>query len=256
MLRLGRSIQRRKPAVRLDLLVAACAAACLWPACGQGREEGAFQSLETMIGNSGYVAIATIEKKSPKLYADGWVEYRCRFLYWLKRPSPLPKQEGALLKQEEASAAATQVAPVPLYTLDEMPFEEEDVLLVDSHEKSYHRLLEAAPIAQRAQDFEPPLYNTYVLLFLNKNDDGKGYVTVGTRHSILPVSPLLDISRLPSEPHRIRMDLAPAQSRVKMTTAETVRHILRDYLAYKKEEWAWIHKDLDGVLKAEQSPAP
>jgi hypothetical protein len=152
------------------------------------------------------------------------------------------------------------IKPVPLYTLEQEPAHlppgapsKSDVVLVDEHELSYHRLLETGTENQHTPDPRRPLYNTYVLLFLNKDDDGKGYTTTGVYHSILPVSPLLDITRIPAQPHIIDMELASAQSRVKMNTAETVRHILRDYMSYKKKELTLIEKDLEEVLKI---PAP
>lgn len=208
-----------------------------------------------MIEQSDYVVIATITKKSPKIYMDGWIKYHCRFIYWLK----IPGTSDSLTKVQQ-TIEIPRIKPVPLYTLDQPPYHQppgapptSDVVLVDEHELSYHRLLEKGAENQNRPDVGRPLHNTYVLLFLNKADDDKGYTTTGVYHSILPVSPLLDITRIPTQPHILDMELANAQSRIKMNTAETVRHILRDYMSYKKKELTLIENDLIDVLKI---PAP
>ncbi|MDD5260932.1 MAG: hypothetical protein PHD76_03700 [Methylacidiphilales bacterium] len=208
-----------------------------------------------MIENSDYIVIATVEHKSPVLYIDGWVKYECRFLYWLKAPAPDSKEKLALA---EIPKPGKKVQPVPLYSLElngrELDYpsgapRSKSVLLVDDHEKPYHRLIEGDKLMPGSTS-HLPMYNHYHLLFLQKNDDGKGYVTVGDYQSILPVSPLLDITMLPPQPQMPASEnLADAQSKVKMTLEEEIRFILKDYIAFKEKELVLINKDLEEVLK-------
>ena len=88
-----------------------------------------------------------------------------------------------------------------------------------------------------------PLYNKYQLLFLRQSEGH--YVTVGTYQSILPVSPVLDLMKLPSQPH---MDHA-GKPKVNMSTEEAVRFIVKDYFSFKENELKEIKRDLGEVLE-------
>ncbi len=229
-----------------------------FPSTGLCRLEQAFDTLRSMIENSDYIVIATVDHKPQELVMmDGWVRYECRFLYWLKAPAPDPKEKLAFAEKPQPGK---KVDPVPLYSLEsngeELKYppgapQSKSVLLVDDHEKAYHRLIDAQPQVARALSplSHPSIYNNYHLLFLRKNEDGKGYVTVGNYQSILPVSPLLDITKLPPQPPVADDNLIEAQSKVKMTLDEEIRFILKDYIAFKEKELVLINKDLEEVLK-------
>jgi len=230
--------------------------ALLWfPATGLCRMEGSFTTLDDLIADSEYIVIATIEHKSPAAMQDGWVKYECRFIYWLKTPAP-PLENPALA---ESWKVPRPPKPVPLYS-QELNGRSQDyppgaprsnvVLLVDDHEKPYHRLDEGDRLAP-AQTGHIPMYNHYHILFLCKDSEGKGYMTTGLYQSILPVSPLLDITKLPPEPHILDEAIADAQLKVKkkMSLTETIRFIVKDYIAFKEKELTQINKDLQEVLQ-------
>lgn len=217
--------------------------------------EVSFCTLNEMIEGSDYIVIATIERKSPEIHTDGWVKYECKFLYWLKAPAQDQKE---LLMIAKDLPSGKKPEPIPLSSLESEGYlltyptgapRSNSVFLVDDHEKPYHRLIEADPVRARLSDHEP-FYNHYHLLFLCKDRDGKSYVTVGTYQSILPVSPLLDITKLPPQAQGIPLDenLAQAQSKNKMSLAGTIRFILKDYIAFKEKELIRINKDLEEVL--------
>ena len=215
-----------------------------------GRQEQMFESLSNLVAEADYIVIAAIESRSSAMYMDGWVEYRCRFVYWLKAPMP-PLARAQLQKLQPWVKAD----PLPLYKYEERGLWEwppgapktNVVILVDSHEKFYHRLIpegESRFVVAMAPVAAHPVSPNYQLLFLRADDKGC-YVTVGPYQSILPVSPDLNVMKLPDEPHQQMDGRAP----VKQSLEETVRFIVRDYLAYKKRELKWAEQDLQPVLK-------
>jgi hypothetical protein len=119
------------------------------------------------------------------------------------------------------------------------------VVLVDSHEKPYHRLIPDRPFMVRPKAVRAPLYPNYHLLFLRRSEDKQQYITVGTYHSILPVSPVLDIRQLPPEPHTDRDD----QPRVEISLEKAIRFIVKDYVKFKESQLAEVSRDLKEVLK-------
>ena len=75
-----------------------------------GREEQRFESLSNLVAQADYIVIAAVQAKSPVAHMDGWVEYRCRFVYWLKAPMPPQAQ-----LQAERLPAGAKTNPLPLF---------------------------------------------------------------------------------------------------------------------------------------------
>lgn len=223
------------------------------PRTGCARLEGYFGSLAEMIADSDYIVIVTVDEGPRLPMMDGWEEYDCRFVYWLKAGTQGPVTAALQLQKDEK-----ETKPVPLHSFAQGKPESfppkaphnHKVILVDEHEKPYHRLAPSGlDRSQLVMKGRMPHYQHYQLLFLKKDEEGKGYITVGCYQSILPVSPLLDVSKLPPEPHEQYVELASAQSKVTMGLEETVRFIVKDYIAYKEKELGEIRKDLDEVVR-------
>ena len=182
---------------------------------------------------------------------DGWVKYECRFLYWLKTPDA---GKWARLERKVTTSDRATAMPYPLWKLDNgdqnippgLPCTNA-VLLVDTHETSYNRL--ASGEATRIVDPREKRRNIYHLLFLVKGDERQPYVELGSFHSILPVSPNLDIRRLPAEPHRERMwdDQPP----IELSVENAIRFIVNDFIEFRTSELKAVTTDLREVLDRE-----
>ena len=228
-----------------DKTIAAAAVVMAVATIAQAREEQAFASLDDLVKRVDYIVIASVKRKSPEPYMDGWVKYHCRFLYWLKAPSTA-KLERAIMAERKRT-----VEPYPLWKwantfgTDFPPGapRTDAVILVDSHEKAFNRLSPGEEQGRALSNGKLPLRDTYHLFFLNKGS-GDRYQELGTYHSILPVSPDLDIRKLPSEPHRQWADHTP----VEMGLQDAVRLIVKDFIDFKEMELKSLKADLQEVL--------
>lgn len=214
-------------------------------AMAQAREEQAFASLDDLVNRADYIVIASVKRKSPELYMDGWVKYHCRFLYWLKAPSAAKLAEAIVTEKKRtveqcplwkwSDAFETDFPPAAPRT--------DVVIVVDSHEQAFNRLSPGEEQGRALDNAKLPLRDTYHLFFLNKGS-GDQYQELGTYHSILPVSPNLDMRKLPSEPHR-QWD---GQSPVEMGLQDAVRLIVKDFIDFKEMELKSLKADLREVL--------
>jgi hypothetical protein len=117
------------------------------------------------------------------------------------------------------------------------------VILVDDHEKAFNRLSPGEEQERAMSNAKLPLRDAYHLFFLSKGSGGL-YQELGTYHSILPVSPNLDIRKLPPEPHRQWDDQPP----VEMGLQDAVRLIVKDFIDFKEMELKNLKSDLQEVL--------